>query len=143
MSDLSKKMRSLFDTWPRALPYAVKNSDDVGLHEQAAAAAILNRHRATPRQDLLALCAEIEALEKENEYLRDAITLRVREGIEGSWLFEVPHSAHQEPWVYLPFDSLHAAVDCARKTWTESPPEVRARWAPNYVGPKPYPPEKP
>lgn len=63
MSDLSKKMRSLFDTWPRALPYAVKNSDDVGLHEQAAAAAILNRHRATPRQDLLALCAEIETLE--------------------------------------------------------------------------------
>lgn len=70
MSELSKKMRSLFDTWPRALPYTVKTSDDVGAYEQAAAAAILNRHRATPRQDLLALCSEIESLEKENARLK-------------------------------------------------------------------------
>jgi len=80
---------------------------------------------------------EHAALRVECEYLRDAVALGVNAS-GPSWRFSLWESTPSGGIIEMngPFESMTGAVGFARAKWLASTPEVRARWAPNYVGPK-------
>lgn len=101
MTDLSKRMREL---------HAHKNDKDDGPPIDIGCGVAGRDFYKACDESVPALCAEIEALETELAYERDARRFKVFELIPGDWVWTESDGCINGAW-----PTMRAAVDAARK----------------------------